>query len=414
MFSKKQLVIISFVLAIVFHFVFYFNSYGPSVSIFQGYPIYLLALVSALLMIFLYFGTYWRSDLKGSSISKIFDLLVLWIFICFFRSLLLMHDASDLMPFLFSNYMALSLFPVLFFIVGVNINYFYSVNKILSVYFVLATVVSLFFINYFEFQLFLLFPIFYIIITIPLRSFWSRLFIILVSVSVIIFSLTNRAGILRILISYAIVIAYYVMFYVKINRKLLNLIVFCILLIPVVSLYVGIHGRSVFQIVSGENAGEYSQLNPYTDTRTFLYYEVFQDLKVNNAFVFGKGLNATYESEAFQTLGRPMVEVGFLQILMKTGIVGVILYLLVIIIAIFKALVKSNSIHMKSLGLLLSGYILMLFIENIIAYNLLNVIIWIVVGMCCSPKLRAMNDKEIKLLITSSSFNAGVIESKSD
>jgi O-antigen ligase len=186
-------------------------------------------------------------------------------------------------------------------------------------------------------------PIFYIILTIPLRSSWEKIFIIFISISIVVVSITNRAGILRILVSYSILLAVYLMQSLKVSKRLIQLLVVLVLMIPLVSLYMGIRGKSVFQIVLGEDDQPYSQLNPYADTRTFLYHEVFQDLKINRAFVFGKGLNATYESEAFQTFERPMVEVGFLQILMKTGIVGVLLYLLTIISAIFRALGRSNS-----------------------------------------------------------------------
>jgi len=360
----------------------------------------LVPFTSVIIIIFLYFGTYWRVDLKSTTAKWEYDILVFWIFVCFIRSAIQLHGIDDLKTFLFSNYMGLSLFPVLFFIVGVNINYFFSVNKILTVYFVLATLLSLVFINHFEFQLFILFPIFYIIITIPLRNSWERLFIILVSISIVIVSLTNRAGILRILISYLIVIAYYVIQKMRVNKKLLKFIVFCLLMIPVVSLYLGIKGQSVFQVILGRNEVSYSQINPSIDTRTFLYYEVFQDLKSNEAFIFGKGLNAGYASQSFETFSRPVVEVGFLQILLKTGIVGFVLYITVLISAVFKALGKSSNSFVKSLGLLLAGYVLLLFVENIIAYNLLNIIIWIIVGMCHSEALRGLSTQEMKHLFT--------------
>lgn len=398
MFSKKQLVLISFILAILFHLAFYSYSYGLSFGFLQGNPIYFLALGSTIIMIFLYFGTYWRPGLKGNSSTLIFDLLILWIFICFLRSLLEMGRLSDLIPFLLGNYLGISLFPVLFFIVGININYFYSINRILSVYLVIAAMISLLFINYFELQIFLLMPIFYLLLTIPLRASWSRILLILLSIFVIVVSLSNRAGILRILMSYVIIMAYYVMLNVKINKKLLNVIVFCLLMIPVVSLYMGIKGQSVFQTLLGEDTEPYSQLNPYADTRTLLYYEVFQDLKFNDAFIFGKGLNAGYYSGVFETYSREVVEVGFLQILLKTGITGFILYISVIVSGIFKALGKSKNLFIKSLGLLLASYVLLLFIENVVAYNLLNVIVWIVVGMCHSERLRGLNNKEIKEL----------------
>ena len=398
MFSKKQLVHISFILALLFHFAYYFNEYGPSIKYFRGNTIYFAAWGSALIMIFLYFSTYWRSDLKGKKITIVYDLLIFWLFVCMIRSLLTYKGMSEMRLFLFNTYLGLSLFPIFFFIVGVNVKYFYSINRILTTYMIATALISVFFISYFEIQVFLLYPIFYIILTIPFRSAWGKIFVILVTISIIIVSLTNRAGIMRILISYSILAAYYLMLNIKINKKLLKFLVFCILMIPMVSLYLGINGQSVFQIILGADNTNYSQLNPYADTRTFLYFEVFQDLMANNAFVFGKGIGSGYMSEAFETFDRSTVEVGFLQILLKTGIIGVMLYLSVIVSAIYKALGRSKSMFMKSLGLLLASYVLLIFIENVVAYNLLNVVIWIIVGICHSPALRDLSDDELKNL----------------
>jgi len=398
MFSKKQLIQLSYILALIFHFIFYFNVYGPGLSFLKNTLVFLFAFGSILLIVFVYFGTHWRADMRGKPILWAYDLFILWMFICFLRSLLEIGTSVELKQYLLSNYMGISLFPVFFFITGINKRYFYSLNMMLFLYIVIVAIISLFYIGYFELQLFLLFPIFYLIVTIPLRTTWERFFIVVISISIVVTSLTNRAGILRILLSYSIVIAYYVMLYVKINKRVLNIIVFCILLVPGISLYLGIKGQSIFQMTLGENEGAYSQLDPYADTRTFLYYEVFQDLKYNKAFLTGKGMNAGYLSEAFQTYSRPVVEVSFLQIILKTGIVGFLLYISIIISAIFKALSKAKSLFIKSLGLLLVGHVIMMFIENQIAYNLLNVVIWIVVGICHSNELRGMDDEMIRSL----------------
>lgn len=398
MFSKRQLILISYVLAVIFHFIFYFGGYGPSFANSQSKLIYLPALLSSFIMVFLYFSTYWRRDLDSTSSSILYDILIIWIFICFIRSVLEMTSLNELVPFLFYNYLGISLFPVLFFITGINYRYYRPINRILSGYIIAGTFVSLLFVNYFELQVFILMPIFYIILTIPLRNSAGKIFVLSVTIMIIALSFTNRAGILRIIISASILLAFYLMQSVRISRSLIKGFVFAILLIPVVAMYFGLKGDSIFQVILGEDTQPYSQMNPYADTRTFLYYEVFQDLKINKALLLGKGLNATYASEAFQTFGRPMVEVGFLQILLKSGIVGVILYLAVIIRAIYLSLGKSTSIHLKSLGLLLSGYVIMLFIENVIAYNLLNVLVWIIVGMCYSPKFRALSDVEFKAM----------------
>lgn len=398
MISKKTLVIICLILAMIFHFIFYFGLYGPSFN--KSILNYnsLLALASSLILIFLYIGSNWRSDLKGNFIIKIFDLMMLWIFICYFRSMLNINGIIELKELLFSPYIGLSLFPTLFFLVGINLKYFSPINRILSIYCVLIWVFSLFYINYFELQFFLLLPLFYVIVTFPLQSYKNRILTLIISVSVIVISLTNRAGIMRILISYLIVVIYYIIIKINLNKKLINIIIFCILMSPFYFLYLGINGKSVFKMTLGDSTEGYSQGNLKSDTRTFLYFEVFQDLKISKAFIFGKGINAGYASDSFETFNRTVVEVGFLQILIKSGIVGFLLYMTLIFSAIFKALSKSKNLFVKFLGLLLSGYVLMFFIENIIAFNLLNIIIWFVVGMCHSEGLRGLNDQEIRNL----------------
>jgi hypothetical protein len=151
----------------------------------------------------------------------------------------------------------------------------------------------------------------------------------------------------------------------------------------------------------GENEeGGYRQENLRSDTRTFLYVDVFRDIKINNAYLFGKAINAGYASDDFETYNRLSVEVGFLQILLKTGIVGFIMYIALIVTAIFKAINTSRNLFIKYLGMLLSGYVLMFFIENMILFNLLNIITWIIVGMCHSRELRELNDEEIKELFS--------------
>jgi O-antigen ligase len=128
--------------------------------------------------------------------------------------------------------------------------------------------------------------------------------------------------------------------------------------------------------------------------------DVFRDIKINNSWLFGKGINAGYASDDFETYNRLSVEVGFLQILLKSGIVGFIMYISLIISAIFKAINTARNLFIKYLGMLLSGYVLMFFIENMILFNLLNILTWIIVGMCHSRELRELNDEEIKELFS--------------
>lgn len=407
MISKKNWVIVSIILAMIFHFIFYFDIYGRPLRSSIVHWNEVLGLFSALIFTFLYIGTKWRVDLKGSFIIKIFDLMILWIFISYFRGILNHKGIDELKDLLFDPYIGLSLFPALFFIVGININYFSTINKMLLIYCVLVWVFSLFFINYSELQVFLLMPIFYIIVTYPMQSSRNRILTLIISVTIVVTSLANRAGVLRILISYLIVVIYYIVLKIKISKKLINILMFCILISPFYFLYLGINRKNVFEVVLGTNNAEggFGPENLKADTRTFLYTDVFQDMNMNKAFIFGKGINAGYATDSFETFNRTVVEVGFLQILLKSGIVGFLLYMALIVSAIFKALNRSESQFMKYLGVLLLSYVLMLFIENIIGFNLFNIVVWFVVGMCHSQELRGLNDEEIKDLFLNDEYN---------
>ncbi len=401
---KKILVITAFLFAVLYHFIFYFQLYGP-LAVEMSYWNSTVALVSSFILVFLYFSTNWRADLKNENIRILFDLLMFWVFINYFRSLWNIKGLSDLKELLLGCNTGLTLFPLLFFLVGVTPKYFPIVNRILFLYCMLIWVFSLFFISHLELQLFLLIPIFYIIITFPLQTEANRALTFMISVTVVLFSLSNRAGILRILISYFIVAVYYLIHKLHVSKRFFNIMIFCILTLPFYFLYQGINGKNIFRRTMENRTLTYGQHNLVDDTRTFLYYEVLHDLKMNKSFLLGKGVDAGYSSKSFQNLHRTAVEVGFLQLLLKTGIIGFLLYLTLIITAIFSALGKSRNLFMKYLGLLLTGYLLMLFVENILSFNLFNITIWLIVGMCHSEGLRNLNDQEILKLFRSPVFS---------
>ena len=397
MLTHRLLVNLSLLLGVIFHFIFFFAFYGPLNSIYDWS--FFIAWGSVFLLVFLYLITSWKSCVDGNSIPTFYKLLLIVVLISLFRSVLSAHGLKELKWVLFDSYQGLSLFPVLFFIVGCNKKYFSDINKILLVYCLLAFICSLLFLRSVdELAVFLLMPLFYIIITYPLQSNRDRIITLVISVSVMLISMTHRAGMIRILLSYFIVLVYFIILNVKISKAFIYIVVFCLLLVPFYFLYTGIKGNSIFQSVLGKSTAEYSQENLRIDTRTFLYSEVLQDLKLNRALPLGKGIYGGYASDSFQTWNRKGVEVGFLQILLKSGIVGFVVYFILIFSAIFRALGKSKNLFLKCLALLLAGYFLMFFIENVLAFDLLNIVVWLAVGMCHSKDLLILNDQEIRSL----------------
>jgi len=406
MLTHRTLVNATIILGITFHFIFFFAFYGPANRIYDWS--FFLAWASVFSLVVIYFFTVWKSEISSPAVIILYKLYLLLVLISFGRNLFTINGIKEFKWLLFDSYTGLAFFPALFFIVGCKSKNFSSINKILRIYCLLAFACSLFFIKSAdELAVFLLMPIFYVIVTFPIKKSNERLLILIISVAVIFISLTHRAGVMRIVISYCIVLVYFIIRNVKIHKIILYLIVLCIMFLPLYFLYQGIMGDSIFEKIFNDSPVEYSQEDLMIDTRTFLYAEVFQDLKMSNALTLGKGTAGGYASISFQTLNRQIVEVGFLQMLLKSGIIGFLVYFALLFSAVFKALGKSKSLFMKCLGILLASYLLMFFVENVIAFDLLNIVIWMVIGMCHSKELLSFNDNEIKQL-----YQNGIVKTR--
>lgn len=116
-----------------------------------------------------------------------------------------------------------------------------------------------------------------------------------------------------------------------------------------------------------------------TDTRSFLYDEVFSDLGFVD-IVFGRGYLGTYFSSYFYQLQRAhnyedyferfTIEVGYLELLLKGGVLYVVLYLAPLFFASLKSLLqRGNSVRNIYLGLYLLGEAIMFFFENVPYYS---------------------------------------------
>jgi hypothetical protein len=185
----------------------------------------------------------------------------------------------------------------------------------------------------------------------------------------------------------------------------------CTFLIPFYLVYTGtVTEQSFFQdardyILDTVGSTQPSQFLEKADTRTFLYREVFDDLIRNDQLMFGKGSGGTYFSPYFFQVGadidrRLTVEVGILALLVKGGLVAVFLNLSLFLIAIFLAFYRANNHYVMAVGFMLLVHVLILFVENLVAYNLYNFAVWFFVGICLSSDIRSLDDTQIKDLLT--------------
>lgn len=242
---------------------------------------------------------------------------------------------------------------------------------------------------------------FFLIAFIPFLKARNNLLILVGSafLFLIAYKTEYRTMILRLAMLFIAVAGVYL--YMKFRLKSILIVSFVILFVPFFLLFNSIRtSTSAFQkyLVFVKDP----QLS--TDTRTFLYTEVYDDLKQNNMLKMGKGSVARYYSPYFaeqdgDDRNRLSVEVGILAMLLSGGLVAVILNIILFIIAIYLSLFKSNNYLVISLAFVLIIHIVLLFIESYLVYSLYNIIIWFFTGICLSKEIRSLSNSEIDNLL---------------
>ena len=92
-------------------------------------------------------------------------------------------------------------------------------------------------------------------------------------------------------------------------------------------------------------------------------------------------------------------EVSVLNVFTWTGLIGVLLYFLVFFRASYLAVNKSNNIYMKIVGLYVAFRWAYAWVEDFNRFDLSNLFLWIMIGMCFSNSFRAMNNLEVKFWV---------------
>ncbi len=223
-----------------------------------------------------------------------------------------------------------------------------------------------------------------------------------------------RSNTLRILIPMFLLLMYYNRHFIK--PKILNFMAGALFCLPLFFLYLGVIGHfNVFDenifnyaVTTGSDTNE-RPTNLDADTRTFLYREVLQSIrKRHSSFIIGAGGGAAYQTYFFakqmvSASGRYASEVGFLNILLYSGIVGVLLYAWILFTAAYYAINHSNNFLCKLLGLFLSFHWVLFFIEDITKFDLNFYFIWLAIGLCLSNKFRGLTDVEVRQFFNSTS-----------
>ena len=255
-----------------------------------------------------------------------------------------------------------------------------------------------------EFTSRLALPISLLIVFIPYLKKINQFIIIFVSLLILFYDQSVRMHSVSIIISFLITLFYY--FNIS-NKKYYNLLVILLFMTPIILILSAIiYKFDIFNFFY-----ELGNLNSYenellANTRSFLYIDIFNSTDSIFKLIFGSGASASYESYLFSQSnsllfeeGRYGTEVGFLNYLLKSGIIGFILFSLLLFYPINLGINHSNNILIKLISLKLTFNWFFMFLEYPFVVNMSYFLIYFIIGILSSSELRKLDDNQIKKLI---------------
>ncbi|MEO8720429.1 MAG: hypothetical protein ABI372_04940 [Ginsengibacter sp.] len=232
----------------------------------------------------------------------------------------------------------------------------------------------------------------FILLTYKYHSRKKNLLALGVMLLCLLFSLYNARRGLSLICGSILLFTYFM--YLFNSKKVILIIYSSILLITS-----GAYYASTINNIDNNTLLNYIVERGEEDTRTPVELYFYSDFKTND-WVLGRGINGQYYCPGIDVDPpsdfRSYIETGYLQIILKGGMINLILYLLILIPAFFLGLFYSRNIFAKagSIWILVSLFSLYPSMVNIFTLNYL--LVWISVGICYSQKLRRLSDEQIK------------------
>lgn len=315
---------------------------------------------------------------------------------------------------LFGNeYTALLMLPPLFTYFG-TLNYGVTMlKKTTYTYLVAGLILSVFM----KFPLAML--TIFVIVFYPYVNRKYRILIIAAAAAAFIKATTgeNPSRMYLIVIGFAL-LSYFLVYFCK-NLKLIKMFAVSVIIAPLL-LFIPIlnlasQERTTFQKLQEYIMQKSNDESMASDTRTFLYLEMAEDLTDTNSWILGKGAFSRYYSLYFDQssigrFGRISSEVPFLNYLLRGGLCYVIAYFGLLIYAIYLGIWKSKNKFVKSIAIIALGWYFNSFIGDITGCRFYHLAFFLLLGCCLSRKWLNSSDDEIRAAISERSITRNTTE----
>jgi hypothetical protein len=157
---------------------------------------------------------------------------------------------------------------------------------------------------------------------------------------------------------------------------------------------------------NGEIKGNISKFetdNFENSRNKYVYPDFFADMNTNKDWIFGRGINGSYYSFIFEghmhnldennslelKKGyRTEIESGYLFTILKIGILGLALKLILAFSAIYLGLFKSNNFFVKSCALIVLEWLVFMYPMGLSQFSMGYILFWLCIGACLSKETR--------------------------
>ncbi len=136
-----------------------------------------------------------------------------------------------------------------------------------------------------------------------------------------------------------------------------------------------------------------------SDSRSMVVENFIDDMDVTS-WIIGRGAMGTYYDPGFVSVElngyRSEIETGYLNIILKGGIIHLVLYVVVLLVAFYKGCFKTNNTFTKAFACMCLISCIELIPYGIQMLNLKYLALWMGVGFCLNKNIRKMTDSEIR------------------
>ncbi len=364
-------------------------------------------------LVFIYILFQFKNIFSSSLIDKNFKFVqfyLFWNLVCSLRGIFIAENYWEWKMLISTSF--LLLLPLITYLT----NSIIVVQIIVGTWFKYALIVFVFFSPFLLGDAVgkFLIPISFLLLFYPILNTKWKTIVFLFSLYTVTFDISARSNLIKFSIPFLIGLLFYLKN--RLTDKILNLARQFFLFLPITLFLLGISnvfnvfkldeyfGEQVVQIRS--STGEKVEENLIADTRTFLYTEVIESAIKNGYVLWGRTPARGNDSVSFGDYNKEKLhtgkqerfsnEVSILNIFTWLGIIGVVLYFLIFFRSSYLAINQSNNIFIKLVGLNISFRWAFGFVEDFSTFDLSNIFLWIMIGMCFSETFRKMSNNEMK------------------